>query len=145
MIDSLNTVKAITKNIESNLDNLGIDFIKKGYEDIKTVPSVQFPFGEIYYDGEDFEKSLSISPEYSNVRLIVKVYLYENNDELITDKKQEWVHNINNKLKIENINISELETTKLVTNVDITEISMKDYTSKIVSADFKVNIRYRVN
>lgn len=144
-MDSLNTIKAITANIESNLDILGIDFIKKGYEDIKSVPSVQFPFAEIYYDGEDFEKSLSISPEYSNAHLIIKVYLYENNDELITDKKQEWVHSIKNKLTIENINIKDLESSKLVTNISINEISMKEYTSNIVSADFKINIRYRVN
>ena len=62
---NIDTVKSITDNLQTVLEGQGVRFSRKTFEDEKNIPASLIPFGEIFYQGENFEYTHGQKPEYA--------------------------------------------------------------------------------
>jgi hypothetical protein len=139
---NIDTVSAITDNMQSGLQKEGVRFSRKTYDDEKNVPASLIPFGEVFYLGEAFEYTHGQRPGYVEARFVLKVVLKERDPVDMMREEQGWVHRIRGAITVDALNTGALLSSKLVSRVTFTgvEVMNRDYISVLV---YRVSVRYR--
>jgi hypothetical protein len=139
---NIDTIHAVTDNLQSGLQNEGIRFSRKTYDDEKNIPASLIPFGEVIYQGEAFEYTHGQRPGYVEARFVFKVVLKERDPVDMMREEQGWVHRIRGAITVDALNTGALLSSKLVSRVTFTgvEVMNRDYISVLV---YRVSVRYR--
>ncbi|MEE9615278.1 MAG: hypothetical protein V3W31_10090 [Thermodesulfobacteriota bacterium] len=139
---NVDTVKAITDNLEVVLRGEGIKFSRKVYEDEKSIPASLIPFGRIFYRGESFEHTNGQKPGYVEIEYLASVVLREKDAADLIRRQQEWVHRIREALTVDALNTGELAASKYVSRVDTTGVDM-ERRDTLAFVNCKITVRYR--
>ena len=143
-MSNFDTIIAITDNLETVLRNMGINFTRKTYEDMASIPTSLLPLGEITYDGESFEHPSGQRSGYAEAGYRLKVIIREAEAKDMQRVQMKWVHLIRDGLTVNALNIGALVSSKLISNV-VTEAARPDNTQTggIGSVEYDIKIRYR--
>jgi len=141
-MSNLDTIKAVTENMEEVLRNEGIRFSLKTYEDERESPASLLPSGKIYYTGESFQNAYGERPLYAEAEFVIKIVIGERDPADLIRGQQMWAHKVRGALSAEALNINGLAATKYVSRVRIQRIdaeNRKDTSTLICRAA----VRYR--
>lgn len=141
-MSNFETVKAVTENIRTTLKSEGINFLKKTFDDGKSIPASLMPFGEIIYTGEAFEGTLGGRPPYAEAGFNVKVRLSERDPEDMIREEQRWLHKVRSVLTAGALNAGELSGTKYVSKVSVLNVGAENL-KNISTLSFDIKVRYR--
>ncbi len=141
---NFNTVKAITENILAVLKGEGINFSCKTYGSDEHIPASILPFGELYYEGEDFENQHAGCPGFVDARFKVRLVLGARDAADTIMNEQKWVHALRSALTVSALNSAKLASSMLVSRVTTVgmDIENKERFSVLFS---RVSVRYREN
>lgn len=139
---NVDTIKAITRNLKTVLQNMGIKFALETIEEESKIPANQIPFGQIFYNTEEFEYTHGQKPEYAEVNFIVRVVLKKNNPTDLMAEQQKWIHLIRDGVTINALNIGDLSASLLVSRVTTREPDI-DTQSDTSFVNYDMKIRYR--
>ncbi len=141
-MSNIDTIRAVTDNLQSGLQNEGIRFSRKTYDDEKNVPASLIPFGEVIYQGEAFEYTHGQRPGYIEARFTLKVILKERDPVDMLREEQRWVHKIREALTVDVLNTGALSSSKPVSRVTTTGVDVINREHISVLA-YRVSVRYR--
>src|SRR3989304_9584069 len=140
---NINTVKSITDNLQTVLEGQGVRFSRKTFEDEKNIPASLIPFGEIFYQGENFEYTHGQKPEYAEIDYLVKVILSEKDPIDLMREQETWVHRIREALNVNALNVGNLANSKYVSRVTTEKVSAENRGKNMGFLNYGVRIRYR--
>lgn len=141
---NIDTVKAITDNLETVLKKQGVNFTRKTFDDEKNIPASLIPLGEIRYQGEAFEYTHGERPGYAEAEYALKVVLREREGHDMMREQQKWAHLIRAALTVAALNIGSLVTSKLVSRVTTEAVGVDNSrTDGIAALLYTIKIRYR--
>lgn len=140
----LDTIKAITTNLENLLEGLGIRISDKSVADEDNAPGIgTSPICNVMYDGEEREYSVGgEKPGYAEAEFTVALGFNSPGLDAARDYQQQWYHAVKDAVTIDALNAGALAASKLVSRVTIGrgEVSRNGPLS-IVMLEYK--IRYR--
>ena len=138
------TITAIADNLEIVLKGMGINFTRKAYDDMASIPTAILPLGEITYNGESFEHPSGQKSGYAEADYRLKVIIKESDARDMQRVQMKWVHLIRDGLTVNALNIGSLVSSKLVSNV-LTEAARPNNTQTdgIGAVEYDIKIRYR--
>ena len=139
---SLDTVKAITENLERVLEGLGIHFSREVSEDRDRIPASLLPSGQIFYRGETFEYTHGQRPGYALAGFVIRVYLRERDGASAVMEQQRWVHGIREALTVDALNTGDIAAAKPVSRVIISKVETENF-KNLSAVLFEVQVRYR--
>lgn len=144
-MSNFDTVAAITDNIQSVLQGLGIKFSVKAFEDNKDVPASLLPYGEIFYTGETFEDIGGERPSYAEADFTLIVIMRERVARDLVRTEQDWTHRIREALTVGALNTGELNASKLVSRVTSPSVGMDKGSGKsgLGILSYQAKVRYR--
>jgi len=136
------TVWAITTNLQTVLQGLGIKFSKNTYEDMGSIPAGLIPHGDIQYITEVFEYGHGQKPLYSDMEFSIQVVLSDRSSEGLMRTVQDWVHRVRDGVTVDALNIGDLASSKLVSRASTGEIrTIKNGAFSVI--EYTMQIRYR--
>ncbi len=141
-MSNIDTIRAVTDNLQSGLQNEGIHFSRKTYENEKNIPASLIPFGEVIYQGETFEYTHAQRPGYIEARFSLKVVLKERDPVDMLREEQGWVHKIREALTVDVLNAGALLSAKPVSRVTTTGVDVMNR-EHISALTYRVSVRYR--
>lgn len=143
-MSNFDTIVAITDNLEAVLRGMGINFTRKTYEDMASIPTSLFPVGEITYNGESFEHPSGQRSGYAEADYRLRVILREAEAKDMQRVQMKWIHLIRDGLTVNALNIGSLVSSKLISNA-ITEAARPNNTQTdgIGAVEYDIKIRYR--
>lgn len=138
------SIVSITDNLESVLKGMGINFTRKTYEDMASIPTSLLPLGEITYNGETFEHPSGQRSGYAEADYRLRVIIKESDARDMQRLQMKWVHLIRDGLTVNTLNIGSLASPKLISNI-ITEAARPNNTQTdgIGAVEYDIKIRYR--
>ncbi len=139
---NLETIKSITDNLQTVLQSMGVKFARETIADESKIPASLIPFGQIFYNTEEFEYTHGQKPMYVDTEYLIRVVLREKTSTDLIRTQQEWVHLIRDGLTINALNINALASTKYVSRVT-TELLVMDTRENTTFVHYTVKIRYR--
>jgi len=141
-VNSLETIRSITENLNSVLTAEGLHLARENFEDVKNIPSSLFPYGVVSYEGETFEFTHGQRPGYSDADFTVTVALKNRDLKGITDEEQKWAHKLREALTIKAMNSGRLSSALPVSRVSTREVKVdkRGYVSRLT---YSLSIRYR--
>lgn len=140
---NFDTIKAITTNLQSVCEGLGLKFDKTISTDVTKIPAALIPFGQIFYKGEVFEDVFNERPEYAEVSFDIRVILSENNPIDIMRGQQKWTHKLRDAISVTALNIGDLSSSKLVSRTATREVVAESLSTVLASITMDTIIRYR--
>ncbi|MFQ5428042.1 MAG: hypothetical protein ACE5EZ_03580 [Thermodesulfobacteriota bacterium] len=141
-MNNTETLRAITKNLNSILEAEGLHLPRENYEKEKNVPSSIFPYGVISYEGETFEYTHGERPGYSDVDFSVKVVLRNKDMRAMTDDEQRWAHRIREALTVDAINTGLISGASPVSRVATRAVRVEK-AGHVSRLNYSLSIRYR--
>lgn len=142
-MSNFDTITAITDNIETVLTGLGINFSSATYENDIDIPASLTPFGQIFYEGEEFEYVHGQKPKYAHSNFLLRVHLEDRSDRELTRSEQKWAHNIRDGLTVNALNVGDLVTTKYVNLVETIEVQAIHNQPRRGVLEYRVRVSYR--
>ena len=141
-MSSLTTVKAITTNIKTVASKQGAKFYDKSYDDLSAVPASRTPYGQIFYVGNEFEYIHGQRMGYAEARFLLRIVISERNSKNMTERLQEWVHNLRAALTVNALNIGDLVSSLEVSRVVVDEVEV-DNLAEYSVLGYRISVRYR--
>jgi hypothetical protein len=141
-MSNMDTVKAITDNLQAVLQTEGIKFSRKAYDDEKAIPASLVPFGQIFYRGENFEYTHGQRPGYAEGEFKLRVVLRGRNPADLMRSQQEWVHKIRGALTVDALNVGDLASTGYVSRVVTKGVDIENR-ENFAFLNYMVAVRYR--
>ncbi|MCK4739884.1 MAG: hypothetical protein KAT46_08035 [Deltaproteobacteria bacterium] len=135
-------MKSITSNLHNLLQGAGIRFSHKTFDDLKAVPLSLIPFGQVFYEQENFENTHGQKATYIETDFLLKIILKEKDPALMINTQQKWVHLLRASVTVDALNTGDLASTKLVSRVDFSGVKIENK-SIISLLNINVKIRYR--
>ena len=137
-MSNIDTVKAITTNLEGVLTGLGWKL-----EDLSSDPDVDTtPVCQVLYEGESFEDLYGERPQYNTIAFLVRVVRNRTQPGTSRDAQQEAVHAIRGAVTVAALNAGSLATSKLVNRVAHTGAQV-EYDPPLSILDYRLQVRYR--
>lgn len=141
-MSNLDTVLAITDNLRTVLEGLGICFSEKAYDDGKSIPASLLPLGEILYTGESFEYTHGQRPGYAEAEFTLKVTVSGRSQTGAVRSAQSWIHGIRDALTADTLNTGTLAAARSVSRAEIKGVAVKGGES-VTTIHYRVAVRYR--
>ena len=139
---NIDTITAITDNLQNVLKALGINFSREVYEDVDKVPASLLPHGQIFYVREEFEYAHGQKPEYATASFLIRVIIAGQDAQNLIRVQQKWVHLIREGLTVNTLNVGGLVTSKLINLVTTESVDVANQPVKC-TLNYRVNVRYR--
>ncbi len=139
---NFDTVVALTDNLERVLRAEGIKFSRALSGDVKSLAASTVPVGNIEYRGESFQYNHGERAGYVEALFDVSVTIRERDGASRVRNQQDWVHRVRSALTVSALNIGELQSSKLVSNVTVTGIKAEAGEGYSV-LNAEVTVRYR--
>lgn len=141
---NLETVKAVTDNLETVLRAQGVQFTRKTFEADNNIPASLLPLGEIRYQGEAFENTHGERMGYAEAEFSLRVVIAERDAVDMMRAQQKWAHSIRGALTVAALNIGALSASKLVSRVVANSVEVDNSrTDGVAVLGYGVSIRYR--
>lgn len=139
---NVDTVKAITDNIEAALKKEGMDLSATTYEEGGPVPAGLVPVARIFYTGVAFEDTYGERPSYADALFTLKTTLGGRPGRELMQSEQMWAQRIRDALTPSALNAGDLAASRLVSRVTVNgvEVSNKAESSTIIC---RITVRYR--
>lgn len=137
------TVQAITDNIKTLCQGQGLKFSLKVIEDVENIPASLIPYGDIFYQGEEFEYDYGNKPGYIEAKFLLRVVLKEKAPADMIRNQQKWTHNLRGALTVDALNSGALAASKLVSKVEKEEPEIENMPSFVSVLLFALRVRYR--
>jgi len=141
-MSNLDTVLAITDNLRTALEGLGICFSEKTYDDEKSIPASLLPLGEIIYTGESFEYAHGQRPGYAEAEFTLKVTLSGRSQTGAVRSAQSWVHGIRDALTVDALNTGSIAAVRSVSRAETKGVDVKGGDS-LTKVHYRIAVRYR--
>lgn len=141
-MSNFDTVLAITDNLRTLLEGLGICFSEKTYDDEKSIPASLLPLGEIIYAGESFEYAHGQRPGYAEAEFTLKVTLSGRSQTGAVRSAQSWVHGIRDALTVDALNTGTIAAVRSVSRVETKGVDVKGGES-LTKVHYRIAVRYR--
>lgn len=142
MSNNFTTIKSISDNVRSVLQAQGIKFSHATYDEEKNIPLALFPYGEIFYKGEDFEHTNGQQSGYAVANFDIKVITQDRSNIELVKSVQKWIHAVRDALTVNALNIVDLSSSKLVSLVEFDSAAVI-YNAEYATINHTVKIRYR--
>lgn len=138
------SIVAITDNLESVLKGMGINFTRKTYEDMASIPTALLPLGEIIYNGESFEHPSGQRPGYAEADYRLRVIIKESDARDMQRVQMKWIHLIRDGLTVNALNTGSLATSKLISSVMTESATFNNTLSDTIGVvEYDIKVRYR--
>ncbi|MBI5885368.1 MAG: hypothetical protein HZB85_02155 [Deltaproteobacteria bacterium] len=139
---NFDTVSAITGNLHSALESIGISFVRTVFDDERNIPATLLPLGEIFYDAEAFEDGFGERPGYVEAEFRVRVVIGALPPHDAVTEQQRWAHLVRGALSAASLNTGALAAQKPVSRVRVSRLDARG-TGSMASVSLRLAIRYR--
>lgn len=140
---NIDTVEAITDNLESLLKGFKITVEREYTEELKNIPLSKLPLAQLFNTEEDFEYTHGQKPEYSELEFLVRVLLSRDKGSINSMRNhQRKAHEIRDGITINALNIGDLISSKLVSRVTSDSLRYRREDDLNIM-DYTLRIRYR--
>jgi hypothetical protein len=140
---NVDTVMAITDNLEALLKGLKIAVERVYTEELRDIPASKLPIAQIFYQAEDFEYTHGQKPEYAEIEFLIRVLLSRDKGSIANMRNnQKKAHEIRDGVTINTLNIGDLASSKLVSRVTSESVRNRREDDMDIM-DYTLKIRYR--